>query len=81
MFIINLQALELLPPDTKIKDILTFMENVLELKAATKHQNRVLRNMLFSEALHVSLKCVCYMSVYNLVVWSVSVYNLIVCSP
>lgn len=48
------QALELLPPDTKIQDILAFMENVLELKASTKHQNRVLRNMLFSETLHVS---------------------------
>ncbi|KAL4237860.1 Vam6/Vps39-like protein [Mactra antiquata] len=47
------KALELLPADTKIKDILTFMENVLEMKAATKHQNRVLRNMLFSEALQV----------------------------
>ncbi|XP_053393314.1 vam6/Vps39-like protein [Mercenaria mercenaria] len=47
------RALELLPPDTKIQDILGFMENVLELKASTKHQNRVLRNMLFSETLHV----------------------------
>lgn len=47
------KALELLPPDTKIRDILTFMENVLELKASTKHHNRVLRNMLFSETLHV----------------------------
>ncbi|XP_060583141.1 vam6/Vps39-like protein [Ruditapes philippinarum] len=47
------RALELLPPDTKIQDILAFMENVLELKASTKHQNRVLRNMLFSETLHV----------------------------
>lgn len=46
-------ALELLPPDIRIRDILVFLENVLELKAATKHQNRVLRNMLFSETLRV----------------------------
>ncbi|XP_052769246.1 vam6/Vps39-like protein [Mya arenaria] len=47
------RALELLPADTRIVDILTFLENVLELKAATKNKNRVLRNMLFSESLHV----------------------------
>ncbi|KAH3859338.1 hypothetical protein DPMN_102057, partial [Dreissena polymorpha] len=47
------KALELLPPDTKIESILTFMEKVLELKAATKHSASVLRNMLYSESLHV----------------------------
>ena len=30
------------------------MEKVLELKAATKHSASVLRNMLYSESLHVS---------------------------
>ena len=48
-----LQALELLPPSIKIKDILGYLENVLELKSATKHQSQVLRNMLFSESLQV----------------------------
>ena len=47
------QALELLPPSIKIKDILGYLENVLELKSATKHQSQVLRNMLFSESLQV----------------------------
>lgn len=48
-----LQALELLPPGIKIKDILVYLENVLELKSATKHRTQVLRNMLFSESLQV----------------------------
>jgi len=50
----SFQALELLPPDTEIRQIQTFMENVLELQAATKNKCRILRNMLFSESLHVS---------------------------
>lgn len=47
------KALELLPPSIKIQDILTYLENVLELKSATKHRSQVLRNMLFSESLQV----------------------------
>lgn len=47
------KALELLPPGIKIKDILVYLENVLELKSATKHRTQVLRNMLFSESLQV----------------------------
>lgn len=47
------KALELLPANTKIKDILGYLENVLELTASTKHHSQVLRNLLFSESLQV----------------------------
>jgi len=50
------QALELLPPSTKIHEILGYLENVLELKAATRHRCQILRNMLFAESLQVLLK-------------------------
>ena len=50
---LHCQALELLPPSIKIKDVLVYLENVLELKSATKHRSQVLRNMLFSESLQV----------------------------
>ncbi|WAR19470.1 VPS39-like protein [Mya arenaria] len=43
------RALELLPADTRIVDILTFLENVLELKAATKNKNRVHEQRMFYE--------------------------------
>ncbi|PVD26341.1 hypothetical protein C0Q70_14012 [Pomacea canaliculata] len=45
------KALELLPSNTPIKDILTFLENVLENMASEKRQCRILRNLLYAENL------------------------------
>lgn len=53
-YLLNFQALELLPSNTPIKDILTFLENVLENMASEKRQCRILRNLLYAENLKVS---------------------------
>ncbi|KAL3874849.1 hypothetical protein ACJMK2_037811 [Sinanodonta woodiana] len=47
------KALDLLPPTTKVKEILTYLENVLELKYATKHHCQILKSMLHAESLQV----------------------------
>ena len=48
-----MQALELLPANTKVRDVLTFLENVLEGKATEKRENQVLRSLLYAEHLQV----------------------------
>ena len=50
---VSLQALELLPANTKVRDVLTFLENVLEGKATEKRENQVLRSLLYAEHLQV----------------------------
>jgi len=47
------KAMELLPHTTKVSDILTFLENVLEDTAARKRSSQVLRSLLYSEHLQV----------------------------
>ena len=49
----HLQALELLPATTKVRDIVTFLENVLEDRAAQKRSSQVLRSLLYAEHLQV----------------------------
>ncbi|GAB1601255.1 vam6/Vps39-like protein [Argonauta hians] len=43
------KALELLPPTTKIKDILNYLENLVEKKAALRRNHMVLRNVMSAE--------------------------------
>ena len=53
IYSVSLQALELLPANTKVRDVLTFLENVLEGKATEKRENQVLRSLLYAEHLQV----------------------------
>ncbi|XP_074662539.1 vam6/Vps39-like protein isoform X2 [Tubulanus polymorphus] len=48
------KALELLPASTKVRDILNFLENVLEDRAATKRDLKLLRCLLYAEHLQVA---------------------------
>lgn len=48
------KALELLPPDTKLRDILTFLENVMESQAVRRRSNQILKSMLYAENLQVT---------------------------
>lgn len=43
------KALELLPPSTKISDILNYLENLIEKKAARRRKCMLLRNILYAE--------------------------------
>ena len=53
--IINVfQALELLPSTIRVRDILTFLENVLENIAAQRRHNQVLKSLSYAENLSVS---------------------------
>ncbi|KAM4690379.1 vam6/Vps39-like protein isoform 2-T2 [Rhinophrynus dorsalis] len=60
------KAIDLLPANTKIQDIQTFLEKVLEENAQRKRFNQVLKNLLHSEFLrvqeerisHQQVKCV-----------------------
>ena len=52
----KLQTFELLPPNTNVSDILIFLENILEDKAARKRSAQVLRSLLYAEHLQVSAK-------------------------
>ncbi|GFS19211.1 vam6/Vps39-like protein [Elysia marginata] len=45
------KALELLPHTTKLRDILTFLENVMENQAVRRRHNQVLKSMLYAENL------------------------------
>lgn len=47
------QALELLPSTTKLRDILTFLENVMENQAIHRRNNQILKSMLYAENLQV----------------------------
>ncbi|GFN97687.1 vam6/vps39-like protein [Plakobranchus ocellatus] len=49
------KALELLPHTTKLRDILTFLENVMENQAVRRRHNQVLKSMLYAENLQVTL--------------------------
>ena len=51
--IFSSQVLELLPPNTHLRDILTFLENVLESQAVERREGQVLRAMLYAENLQV----------------------------
>lgn len=48
------KALELLPHTTKLRDILTFLENVMENQAVRRRHNQVLKSMLYAENLQVT---------------------------
>ncbi|CAL1543565.1 unnamed protein product [Lymnaea stagnalis] len=48
------KALELLPSTTKLSDILTFLENVMEHQAARRRSNQILKSMLYAENLEVT---------------------------
>lgn len=48
------QALEMLPANTEVKQILTYLENVMEEKAAGKRSCQVLKSLLYAENLQVS---------------------------
>lgn len=48
------KALELLPPDTKLRHILTYMENVMESQAAHRRSNQILKSMMYAENLQVT---------------------------
>ncbi|XP_005090680.1 vam6/Vps39-like protein [Aplysia californica] len=48
------KALELLPSDTKLRDILTFLENVMESQAVRRRSNQILKSMLYAENLQVT---------------------------
>ncbi|RUS79603.1 hypothetical protein EGW08_012628 [Elysia chlorotica] len=48
------KALELLPQTTKLRDILTFLENVMENQAVRRRHNQVLKSMLYAENLQVT---------------------------
>jgi len=48
------KALELLPSDTKLRDILTYLENVMESQAAQRRSNQILKSMLYAENLQVT---------------------------
>jgi tetratricopeptide (TPR) repeat protein len=47
------RALELLPPTTRVRDIVVFLENVLEDRATMKRSAQVLRSLLYAEHLQV----------------------------
>ncbi|ESP01601.1 hypothetical protein LOTGIDRAFT_200189, partial [Lottia gigantea] len=47
------KALELLPATTRIRDIVTYLENVMEHQASRRRQNQVLKSMLFAENLQI----------------------------
>ncbi|XP_059173340.1 vam6/Vps39-like protein [Physella acuta] len=48
------KALEILPSGTKLKDILTFLENVMENQAVRRRSNQILKSMLYAENLQVT---------------------------
>ncbi|KAK7506799.1 hypothetical protein BaRGS_00001650, partial [Batillaria attramentaria] len=48
------KALELLPSTIRIRDILTFLENVLENMASERRHNQVLKSLMFCENLATS---------------------------
>ena len=52
-FTCALQALEILPASTKVSDVVTFLENVLEERAAQKRNCQVLKSLYCAEHLQV----------------------------
>lgn len=53
---LNLKALELLPTNTKINEIVNYLENVLEFQATNRRDNQLLKSMFFAENLQVIIK-------------------------
>ncbi|XP_041353642.1 vam6/Vps39-like protein [Gigantopelta aegis] len=47
------KALELLPATTRVRDILVYLENVMEHRASQHRQDQVLKSMLYAENLQV----------------------------
>ncbi|KAL5008470.1 hypothetical protein ScPMuIL_014051 [Solemya velum] len=47
------QSLELLPTTTLVKDILTYLQNIMEQRATTRRRCQVLKSMLYAENLQV----------------------------
>ncbi|XP_071079249.1 vam6/Vps39-like protein isoform X1 [Haliotis cracherodii] len=57
------KALELLPPETRVRDILTYLENVMEHRAAQRRSDQVLKSMLYNENLQVQEQRMYYQKV------------------
>ncbi|XP_064600177.1 vam6/Vps39-like protein [Liolophura sinensis] len=57
------QALEMLPANTEVKQILTYLENVMEEKAASKRSCQVLKSLLYAENLQVHEQRIHYQKV------------------
>lgn len=51
--VLNLQALELLPPSIQVREVYAFLLNVLEDKERKRKNSQVLKSLLFAEHLQV----------------------------
>ncbi|KAK6183438.1 hypothetical protein SNE40_010920 [Patella caerulea] len=57
------KALELLPATTRVRDILTYLENVMEHQASRRRQNQVLKSMLYAENLQIQEQRIFHQSI------------------
>ena len=54
-----LQALELLPSSTEVREVYTFLSSVLEDKEKKRKNCQVLKSLLFAEHLQVNMIALC----------------------
>ena len=59
MFLLCLQALELLPSSTEVREVYTFLSSVLEDKEKKRKNCQVLKSLLFAEHLQVNMLALC----------------------